>query len=133
MKTLTFFLYTLFFTLFILFGCRDIFGDRTEPESIIQPPEEGSNLIVTEPIHGKIWNPGDTIKIKWVAPTIKKIDLELYRKSEFKFVIANEISNTGNYSWIIPTDIPLSNHYLIKVSNHNNADVFKFSGRFGVQ
>ncbi|MCC7094827.1 MAG: hypothetical protein IT277_11620, partial [Ignavibacteriaceae bacterium] len=63
MKTLTFFLYTLFFTLFILFGCRDIFGDRTEPESIIQPPEEGSNLIVTEPIHGKIWNPGDTIKI----------------------------------------------------------------------
>ncbi|MBK9097850.1 MAG: GPI anchored serine-threonine rich family protein [bacterium] len=133
MKTVIFFLSIIFFSLLAVVGCRDIFGDRTEPESIVQPPQEGSNLVVTEPVHGKIWNPGDTIQIKWIAPTIKKIDLELYRKSEYKFLIAGEVSNYGNYSWIIPIDLPLSNHYLIKVSNHNNADVYKFSGRFGVQ
>lgn len=133
MKTVIFFLSIIFFSLLAIVGCRDIFGDGTEPESIVQSPQEGSNLVVTEPAHGKIWNPGDTIQIKWIAPTIKKIDMELYRKSEYKFLIAGEVSNYGNYSWIIPIDLPLSNHYLIKVSNHNNADVYKFSGRFGVQ
>lgn len=133
MKTLIFFLCAIFISLLTIVGCRDIFGERTGPESIVNPPEEGSKLEVTEPIHGRIWNPGDTIQIKWIAPSIKKIDLELYRKSEYKFSIASEIANNGFYFWIIPPDIPLSNHYLIKVSNHSNTDVFNFSGRFGIQ
>lgn len=133
MKTVRSFLCIILFSLLAIIGCRDIYGDRAEPQSIVQPPEESSNLVVNEPVQGKIWNPGDTIQIKWIAPTIKKIDLELYRKSEYKFLIAGEVSNSGNYSWIIPIDIPLSNHYLIKVSNHNNTNVFKFSGRFAVQ
>jgi hypothetical protein len=133
MKTEILILCIILFSLLAVVGCRDIFGERTAPESIVQPPQESSNLVVTEPVHGKIWNPGDTIQIKWIAPTIKEIDLELYRKSEYKFLIAGEISNSGNYFWIIPIDLPLSNHYLIKVSNHNNTDVFNFSGRFGVQ
>jgi len=133
MKTVTFLLCTFFISLLTMVGCRDIFGERTEPESIVQPPEESSYLVVTEPVHGKIWNPGDTVRIKWIAPTIKKIDLELYRKSEFKFNLADNIINNGTYYWIVPQNIPLSNHYLIKVSNHNNAEVFQFSGRFGVQ
>ena len=93
MKTVIFFLCIILFSLLAIVGCRDIFGDGTQPESIVQPPQEGSNLVVTEPAHGKIWSPGDTIQIKWIAPTIKKIDLELYRKSEYKFLIAGEVSN----------------------------------------
>ena len=133
MKTVTFLLCTFFISLVTIIGCRDIFGERAEPESIVQPPEESSYLVVTEPVHGKIWNPGDTVRIKWIAPTIKKIDLELYRKSEFKSNLADNIINNGTYYWIVPQNIPLSNHYLIKVSNHNNTEVFQFSGRFGVQ
>lgn len=133
MKTLTFFLCIFLIFLLTINGCRDIFGERTAPESVVNPPEESSNLEVFEPIHGRIWNPGDTLQIKWIAPAIKKIDLKLYRKSAYKFDIASEIANTGIYVWIIPMDIPLSNHYLIRVSNHNNTEVFKFSGRFGIQ
>jgi hypothetical protein len=114
-------------------GCRDIFGDRTQPQSIVQPPDEGSNLSVIEPVQGGIWNPADTIQIKWIAPTIEKIDLQLYRKTELKFNIAINLENSGAYQWIIPLDIPSSNHYLIKVINHNDVDVFKFSGRFCIQ
>jgi hypothetical protein len=133
MKSLTFYLLTILFVSFISIGCRDIFGDRTQTESIVQAPEENSNLVVTEPVYGKIWNPGDTLQIKWIAPTIKSIDLELYRKDEFKFAITVNTANHGNYLWIIPMDLPLSNHYLIKVINHNNDAVYKFSSRFGIQ
>ncbi len=114
-------------------GCRQIFGDREQPESIVEAPIEASNIIIKSPVQGTIWNPGDTIIIKWIAPTIQRIDIQLYRKSEFKFMITKNIENSGRFDWIIPNDIPLSNHYLIKVTSHNNPDIYKFSGRFGIQ
>jgi hypothetical protein len=122
----------LIFTL-IISGCRQIFGDREQPESIVEVPIEASNIIVKSPVRGTIWNPGDTILIKWTAPTIPKIDIQLYRKSEFKFMITKNIENSGRLDWTIPIDIPLSNHYLIKVTSHNNPEIYNFSGRFGIQ
>jgi len=117
----------------LLSGCRQIFGDREQPESIVSAPTEAANIIVTSPDQGTIWNPGDTITINWIAPTIKKLEIQLYRKSEYKFTITENLENNGQFDWIVPLDIPLSNHYLVKVANHNNRDVYKFSGRFGIQ
>jgi len=117
----------------LLSGCRQIFGEREQSESIVSAPTEAANIIVTSPVHGNTWNPGDTITIKWTAPTIKKLEIQLYRKSEYKFTITENLENIGQFNWIVPLDIPLSNHYLIKVANHNNQDVYKFSGRFGIQ
>jgi len=117
----------------LLSGCRQIFGDREQPESIVSAPTEAVNIIVSSPIYGTIWNPGDTITIKWIAPTIKKLEIQLYRKSEYKFTITENLENTELFDWIVPLDIPLSNHYLVKVVNHNNHDVYKFGGRFGIQ
>lgn len=117
----------------LLTGCRQIFGDREQPESIVLAPTEASNIFVSSPIQGTIYNPGDTLSVKWIAPTIKKIDIQLYRKSEYKFTIAENLENTGRFDWIVPLEIPLSNHYLVKVINHNNLDTYQFSGRFGIQ
>jgi hypothetical protein len=96
-------------------------------------PAEASNIFVSSPIQGTIYNPGDTIGVNWIAPTIKKIDIQLYRKSEYKFIITENLENTGRFDWIVPLEIPLSNHYLVKVINHNNSGTYQFSGRFGIQ
>ncbi len=128
-KALIFFL----FASINFIGCRQIFGDRTETESIVQAPVDGTNILVLEPVQGKIWNPGDTIPIKWTAPTIREIDIQLYRKTEFKFIIAEKLDNYGKFDWIVPLSISLSNHYIVKIMNHNNNDVFELSGRFGIQ
>ena len=133
MRALYFTLLSLLICPVFLTGCRQIFGDGTQPESIVEAPVENANIVVSEPVHGNIWKPGETIRIKWIAPTIKKIDIQLYRKSEFKFTIAGNLENSGKFDWIVPVDIALSNHYLVKVINHNNTDVYKFSGRFGIQ
>lgn len=117
----------------LLSGCRQIFGESEQSESIVSAPTEAANIIVTSPVHGTIWNPGDTITIKWIAPTIKKLEVQLYRKSEYKFTITENLENSGQFNWIVPLEIPLSNHYLVKLANHNNHDVYKFSGRFGIQ
>ena len=133
MKSLEITFKTLLIYSVLLTGCRNIFGDRDQPESIVQVPIEASNIIVNSPVQGTIWNPGDTISIKWIAPSINRIDIQLYRKSEYKFTIIENLANTGKFDWIVPLDIPLSNHYLIKISSHNIPDIYKFSGRFGIQ
>ena len=127
-----YYLITLIIVGFFFLGCRQILGDRELPESIVQPPLEGTKIIVNEPVFGTIRNPGDTLSIKWNAPTIRKIDIKLYRKSEYIFTIIENIEN-GEFDWKIPYEIPLSNHYLIKISNHNNEDIYEFSGQFGIQ
>ena len=116
-----------------LSGCRQIFGDGEQPESIVQVPIESSQIVVTAPVHGTIWKPGDVIRIKWLATSINSIDIELYRKSYYQFSIRENLENTGSFDWLIPVDINLSNHYLVKISNHNNPDTYQFSGRFGIQ
>ncbi|HSW55739.1 MAG TPA: Ser-Thr-rich GPI-anchored membrane family protein [Ignavibacteriaceae bacterium] len=133
MKAFKFTLKSLLIFSVLLSGCRQIFGEREQSESIVSAPTEAANIIVTSPAHGTIWNPGDTISIKWIAPTIKKLEIQLYRKSEYKFTIIENLENTGQFYWIVPLDITLSNHYLVKVANHNNHHVYKFSGRFGIQ
>jgi len=133
MKTFELILMYSLIYLLLLTGCRQIFGDGNQTESIVQAPIEAENIIVQSPVKGSIWNPGDTIGIKWIAPTIKKIDIRLYRKSEYKLTITENLENTGKFDWIIPVEIQLSNHYVVKIISHNNPDAYKFSGRFGIQ
>jgi hypothetical protein len=114
-------------------GCRQIFGDDQQPDLLIHAPVEGSQIIITSPKQGSIWNPGDTIVIKWINNSIAKIDIQLYRKSAYQFSIAENINNIQTYSWKIPDSINLSNQYLLKIMNHNNTGVYQFSGRFGIQ
>ena len=133
MKIHNFTLNTLFISSLLLYGCREILGDREQPESIVQAPPVASYVFVFSPTQGTIYNPGDTISVKWIAPTIKRIDIQLYRKSEYKFTITENIENTGRFNWIVPIEIPLSNHYQLKVINHINSDTYQFSGRFGIQ
>lgn len=113
-------------------GCRDIFGDREQPISIVQPPLEGANITVIEPTAGSVWNPGDTILVRWLAPTIKRIDIHLFRKAEHKISISNDIENNGNFYWVIPAEIHSSVHYRLKISNHSNSEAYSFSGQFAI-
>lgn len=120
-------------SLIILGGCRQFFGDGTEPESIIEATYETSKIVVTNPVYASIWKPGDSLKIKWISNSVSKIDIQLFRKNNYQFTIAENIENTGSFDWQIPIDINISNHYQLKIINHNNPEVFQFSDRFGIQ
>ncbi|HEY6437876.1 MAG TPA: GPI anchored serine-threonine rich family protein [Ignavibacteriaceae bacterium] len=114
-------------------GCKQILGDSEPPESIVQPPIEAMKIIVTEPAFGTIKNPGETLSIEWSAPTIRKIDIQLFRKNELKLTLIENLENEGKFDWRIPIDIPRSNHYLIKIMSHINNDIYELSGQFGIQ
>jgi len=133
MKSINLIIAVFIFCLLMTSGCRDIFGDRTQPQSIVQPPLEPAKIVVTNPEFGTIKSPGDTIEIKWFASGIQKIKLQLFRKNEFKFTIAKDIENNSSFMWKIPFEVPLSNHYLIKVISNQNENIYEFSGQFGIE
>lgn len=133
MKSIIFIVTTLLIISICIVSCSRIFRDSEPPESIVQPPLEASKIVVVEPIFGIVYSSGDTLCIKWTAPTISKISLKLYRKSEYKLAIIENIENNGSFDWMIPNNIPHSNHYLVKVMSHNNENIYEFSGQFGIQ
>ena len=123
--------YFIFFLLNI-YGCRDAVGGGNQPELIIQPPSEGSKITVTDPGYDQIFNPGDSIIIKWVAPTIERIDLQLFRKSNYEFTLVEKIENNGIFIWKIPFDITFSHHYRIKIRSNSHSYIYEFSNQFGI-
>ncbi|MCW8805512.1 MAG: GPI anchored serine-threonine rich family protein [Ignavibacteriaceae bacterium] len=133
MKSVYFVLIELVISTFFFSGCRQILEDGEPPDSIIQPPIEATKLIVNKPTFGTIYSPGDSLRIEWVAPTIKEIDIQLYRKSDYKFTLIENLENNGKFNWKIPNNISPSNHYLIKIISHNNTKIYEFSGQFGIE
>lgn len=132
MKLLQFIFSTSLICIIFSSGCRQIFGDGEQSESIVQAPIEPSKIIVTAPKFGSIWKPGEIINIKRIAPSIKRIEIQLYRKSNYQFTITENLDNKSSFDWTIPLDINLSNQYLVKISNFNKFEVFQFSERFGI-
>jgi len=132
MKSFKFFVQILFLSLLFICSCRQLGTEENPHELIIEPPEEANNIQIIEPSFGNVFNPGDTLTIKWMAPTIQKIDIQLFRKTEFIIGITENLNNDGEYIWKIPNDFPLSHHYLIKIISHSNENIYNFSKQFGI-
>ncbi len=88
-------------------------------------------LNVSSPKSQDIYKPGDKVRIKWnVLSEMKKVDIHLYKKSEYILTISPGVVNTGEYLWTIPSDINQSHHYKIRVMNHEDPTQFNFSEVF---
>ncbi len=130
---LTFQIIFIILFLLICFGCRQIFGDRTQTDSIIEPTEVNS-ILITQPEYGSEFKQGDGININWVSSgEISSVDIILYKKNELIMKIAEAVPNNKEFYWRIPVSLKSSVHYLIYVLNHYNHDEFDISDRFIIQ
>ena len=132
MKLFNFFVLILFFGLVLFCSCRQLTGEENPPALIIEPPVEANNIQIVEPAFGTVFSPGDTLTIKWIAPTIQKFDIQLFRKTEYIITITENLDNDGKYIWKIPYGFPLSHHYLIKIISHSNVNINNLSEQFGI-
>ncbi len=126
----------LLFTVLLLlanFGCRQIFGDRTQTDSIIETTDVNS-IVVTQPEYGSEFKQGDEMQISWISSgDVSKVDIILYKKSEQIMKIKEGITNSNKFTWRIPVSLKSSVHYLIYILNHYNHDEFDISDRFIIQ
>jgi hypothetical protein len=118
----------------LITGCRQFIEGSNDPGFIQTDLEPVEKIVVSSPVKGDIYEPGESVQINWITSTssISYIDIYLYRKSDLKRTIANSFVNQGSYTWHIPHVIDNSNHYTLKVVNSSNPEVFNYSGQFGI-
>jgi hypothetical protein len=125
-------LFCLIIALLIPNGCRQPSEDSSGLDINYPNLEVGKTITVSSPAERELYRPGDTILIKWIT-SASKLDIFLYRKTVLKIRIRQNQDNLGEIIWQIPSDIPHSNHYIIKLVNSSNEEGFGYSGMFGIQ
>jgi len=115
---------------FLVNGCRQIFGDREQPDTITEITDVNSINII-QPVYASEFFKGEKMNIEWISSGyISKVDILLFKKDNFITVLANNTRNENSFTWNIPNNLNSSVHYLIHVINHNNSDEFDISERF---
>ena len=76
------------------------------------------------------WEMGTTHDITWYDNISENVYIQLFKSDSYLRDIAINISNTGNYSWSIPTDLEEGSDYKIKVASVSNIEVMDLSNTF---
>ncbi|MGE5353066.1 MAG: Ser-Thr-rich GPI-anchored membrane family protein [Acidobacteriota bacterium] len=124
------------FSLVLLAGCREKLN-LTDPQpgmnQIITNNENPNVLYLTTPSGGEVLMKGVQFPIRWfVSSSIKSVALTLFRKEEDITEISGATENDGQFNWRIPTNIPSSSNYRIKLSNYLSPGEFIFSEYFTI-
>ena len=105
------------FSIIFFTSCRE---DITSPsDTTVQGSEINTNLKeITQPSEAELWVPGYTYTIKWkVNDNYDHVNISLVRKFNHILMISNITKNDGSFQWKVPTTIPHSHHYRIKLTS----------------
>ncbi|MCU7500483.1 MAG: hypothetical protein HF300_13470 [Ignavibacteria bacterium] len=130
------FTFIFLFSLILIAGCREKLN-LTEPQTgmnqIITNTDTPNVLYMTTPSGGEILLKGVQFRIRWFgSSSIKTVALSLFRKDEEITGISGATENDGQFIWKIPTNIPNSVHYRIRLSNSISPDEHIFSEYFTI-
>jgi hypothetical protein len=88
------------------------------------PPTTPNNIVVTSPNGGEQWRKGTSHQITWLIKgnTGTSVKIELLQGTSVNRVITSSVSNSGKYSWNIPSAQSIGD-YKIRVTSKMNASV----------
>jgi hypothetical protein len=114
----------------ILNSCREDIA--SPPETTVQGSEINTNLKeITQPSEAELWVPGYTYTIKWkVNDNYDHVNISLVRKFNHIMMISNSTTNDGSFQWKVPTNIPHSHHYRIKLTSQPGTSASVHSEEF---
>ena len=114
----------------LISSCRE---DITSPsDSTVHGSDINTNLKeITQPKEAELWVPGYTYTIKWkVNDNYDHVNISLVRKYNHIMMITNSTNNDGAFQWKVPTNIPHSHHYRIKLTSQSGTSASILSEEF---
>ena len=88
------------------------------------PPE----IVVQTPNGGEMWEQTKTYDIQWLNINFTgNVNINLTKPPFTNIVLAQDIANTGSWSWTIPETIDISDEYKIRVVGINDGDPYDTS------
>ncbi|HEX2866042.1 MAG TPA: Ser-Thr-rich GPI-anchored membrane family protein [Ignavibacteriales bacterium] len=125
-----------FISIILLSGCREKLNltDPGPAENLLISSTDAPNVLYMKtPAGGEVMQKGSRFSISWfVSPAVKTVSLTLFRKTEEITGISGATENDGTFNWKIPTNIPASVHYRIRLSNTMSPDEYIFSEYFTI-
>lgn len=111
-------------------GCRK----ETPVEEAEELPGDNISieLTVSSPKDEDEFAYGEEVLIKW-SPEDEAVNLDLYRKTDFKVEIARDIKGTGEFVWIVPDNMDASIHYRIRITPRSDPEKAVYSPEFTIK
>ena len=93
------------------------------------------SILITSPEAGVTLYMGDSFNIDWESEDAgNTVEIELYKDGEYYLTIDSYVPSSGSYSWKIPTDLPESQSYQIRIVSSSYDDVYGYSaGNFTIE
>ncbi len=90
-------------------------------------------IVVTSPANAENWVVGLQKDIKWTYKDIDgNVKIELYNSGEYLRTIDDDTECDGTYAWIIPTSIPETNTYKVRITSIKNSAIYDQSDYFTI-
>jgi hypothetical protein len=122
-----------FFLIAANLSCRDSEVPIKNTIAVL-PQVEPAFLQIISPRYAEVWNYNTLREIQWtISARAHTLAIDLYRKHTHKFVIVSETENDGSYLWEVPSHLPSSNLYRIKLTNLQNSIDTAFSPYFSIR
>lgn len=87
------------------------------------------------PAAGDLWASGSAHTVTWTPDNAifgSNVKLSLYRDSIFIQTLTSLISNSGTFSWTVPSGLATSNKYHIRIQNYSNSQVYGYGPVFTI-
>jgi len=90
---------------------------------------------ITRPNSGETFYRDTTEQITWRASGLvgSEVRITLWKGNSYYTTIVNPISNSGSYTWYIPTSLPTGSDFRIKITSNSDGSSYDFSdGYFSI-
>lgn len=87
---------------------------------------------MTAPQGGETLQAGSSFTIEWTDNISENVIIELYKRGNYTYTIAESTPSDGEFFWQIPTNLPSGNDYRIKIRSSETAILFDFSENFTI-
>ncbi len=111
------FIYLTILVLILLTSCRvNSSPPSSSPDLILN--NQAVDISIISPTESELWKPGTDQIIRWnLSHDVSTVAIELYKKDDFRMMIAQNTGAQSGFVWKIPGDLPPSHHYRIKIYN----------------
>jgi M6 family metalloprotease-like protein len=92
-------------------------GSKTDVQFGQLPPD---TIILASPNGGEVLYRNARFRITWEANIIGGVKIDLYKGGVFNMNIADNLSNTGRYSWNVPLGFKPGEDYTVRISSVSN-------------
>lgn len=125
----------LFHIVIIVFlsSCRNSINEPPENSVLEEKPYIPIMMQIEYPSESLIFKAGERCDIKWVVTKgLDNVNLVLLKKFRKVSTIIQTTENDGFFSWVIPTNLPPSHHYRIKMIAPVDTNLSSVSYQFEV-